>query len=198
MIVIFVESFSVVDSQRVGKMHNYLSGFDAIAADGLTYTNFIANGCTSDTAHIAVLQGVEPWETNEASSDTYKTYKTYTSSLPSFFNSLGYRSVFLSTAPLTFLRQRDFLVGTKFSTIVGEEAFTKEKKYVFDAAPDSVLYQKALSTLHGQREDQPLFLVMQTISSHKPYSSPAGNSERAAFAYSDAELKKFYDQLKKE
>lgn len=69
---------------------------------------------------------------------------------------------------------------------------------MFDAAPDAALYAKALSVIHNQKNNQPLFLAMQTISSHKPYSSPDGNSERAAFAYSDRELKKFYDKLKEE
>lgn len=88
MIVIFAESFSVVDSLDVGGMHDYLPGFDAIAEDGMTYTNFIANGCTSDTAHIALLQGIEPRETNQASSDSYKHYTTYTNALPAFFKNL--------------------------------------------------------------------------------------------------------------
>lgn len=133
-------------------MHNYLSGFDAISRDGLSFSNFIANGCTSDTAHIALLQGIEPWETNEPSSDSYKHYKTFTNSLPDFFNSLGYRTVFLSTAPLSFLHQRQFLQGTSFSTIIGEEAFNDEIKYVFDAAPDASLYAKALSLIHNTQK----------------------------------------------
>ncbi|MEI7478255.1 MAG: hypothetical protein WCJ81_07385 [bacterium] len=48
------------------------------------YTNFAANGCTSDTAHIAVLQGVQPWETPQVQQD-YMRYKSYTLSLPAFF-----------------------------------------------------------------------------------------------------------------
>lgn len=200
VIVIFAESFSLVDSKRAGGAHDYFTGFDQIMADGVTYTNFIANGCTSETSHIALLRGIEPREFN-GSSDAYKNYKTHTESLPVFFNNLGYQTTFLSTAPLTFLHQRDFLKATKFQTIVGEEAFTTGKKYVFDAAPDEQLYAKALDIIHTQRQQssgKPLFLAMQTISSHKPYSSPDGNSERAAFAYSDRMIKAFYDQLKSE
>ena len=198
LIVIFAESFSVVDSKRAGGIYDYLPGFDSIAADGVTFTNFIANGCTSDTSHIALLQGVEPREINQGSSDNYKNYKTYTDSLPVFFEQQGYETKFLSTAPLSFLHQRDFLSGLKFDTIIGEETFLSGPRYVFNTAPDEQLYARALNIVTTQPKDKPLLLAMQTISSHKPYNSPGGNNERMAFAYSDAMLKEFYAKLKEQ
>lgn len=48
---------------------------------------------------------------------------------------------------LDFLNQRDFIKSVKFQHIIGEEAFKEEKKYVFDAAPDNVLYNKALQVI---------------------------------------------------
>lgn len=196
VIVVFAESFSVVDSLRAGGIYDYLPGFDSIAADGITYKNFIANGCTSDTSHIALLQGIEPREVGQSSSDSYKTYKTYTDSLPVFFQQQGYDTLFLSTAPLSFLHQRNFLSGVQFQTIIGEEAFLNGPRYVFNTAPDKQLYDRALNILANHDQSKPLFLGMQTISSHKPYNSPGGNNERQAFAYSDAMLKEFYAQLK--
>lgn len=70
------------------------------------------------------------------------------------------------------------------------------QKYVFNAAPDKDLYDKAISIVRKKDPKKPLFLSLQTISSHKPYNSPAGTSERAAMTYSDMELKAFYEQLK--
>lgn len=156
----------------MGHIHNNLTGFDALSNDGTTFSNFIANGCTSETSHIALLQGAQPREIDQPSSDSYPRYKTYTNPLPAFFNDLGYKTVFVSTVPLSFLNQRKFLSGMNFSTIIGEEAFINQPKYVFDAAPDSALYDKALSVIRAQKGGKPLFLAMQTISSHKPYRSP--------------------------
>lgn len=116
--------------------------------------------------------------------------------MPQFFNSLGYQTTFLSSVPLTFLHQREFLERLDFTTIIGEEAFLTGQKYVFNAAPDGELYNKALDVIRTRDKKKPLFLGLQTISSHKPYSSPGGNSERAAMTYSDLELQQFYDQLK--
>ena len=56
VILVFAESFSTVDSQRAGGLYNNFPLFDKVQADGITFTNFMANGCTSETAHIALLQ----------------------------------------------------------------------------------------------------------------------------------------------
>lgn len=85
-----------------------------------------------------------------------------------------------------------------FKTIIGEEAFLSGPRYVFNTAPDKELYAKALNIITTQPKDKPLFLAMQTISSHKPYNSPGGSNERMAFAYSDAMIKEFYTQLKEQ
>ena len=52
IIIIFAESLSAIDSQKIGGVNNNLPYFDKIQSQGMTFTNFLANGCTSDTAHI--------------------------------------------------------------------------------------------------------------------------------------------------
>ena len=169
--------------------------FDKIQSQGITFTNFLANGCTSDTAHISLLQGIEPrkfaWEQDSA----YTGYKTVADALPTFFNKQGYTTVFVSAAPLTFLDQRTFLSGVGFTQIIGEEAFADRKKYVFDAAPDQDLYTQTLKTVAQQTK--PYFLSLQTISFHKPFNTPYGDTEADAIRYSDKTLYYFYEQLKK-
>jgi phosphoglycerol transferase MdoB-like AlkP superfamily enzyme len=74
--------------------------------------------------------------------------------------------------------------------------FRGQQKYVFDAAPDQVLFKQALTTIKQQKK--PYLLTIQTISFHKPYNTPYGNSESSAIRYSDKMLYYFYQQLKKE
>jgi phosphoglycerol transferase MdoB-like AlkP superfamily enzyme len=148
VILVFAESFSTVDSKRAGGLYNNFPLFDKVQAEGIMFKNFMANGCTSETAHIALLQGVEPRQLPiEKAEGNYYNYANYTNTLPEFFNSLAYKTIFLSTVTLDFLEQRDFLNEMKFQNIIGEEAFKNEKKYVFDAAPDHVLYNKALQLI---------------------------------------------------
>lgn len=197
IVVVFAESFSSIDSLVMGGNRWLLSWFDLIAKDGTVYTNFVANGCTSDSAHIALLQWVEPWETNQLQQN-YLRYKSYTLWLPAYMSQQGYDTTFLSTASLWFLNQKDFLISLQFDTIIGSEAFKKYKKYAFNAAADELLYQKAEEVIHKTNASwKPQFIVLQTISSHKPYNSPYGNTEEKAFAYSDKQLLDFYRYLQK-
>ncbi len=193
IIVVFAESFSSIDSLYAWGSQNVLSWFDIIARDGMFYNNFIANGCTSDSSHIALLQWVEPWESVNNSQE-YTRYKSYSLWLPAFLSRQWYKTTFLSTTSLWFLGQKDFLSSLQFDTIIWNEAFANRKKYVFRAAPDEAIYQEAQKIVLAQK-DKPLFLVLQTISSHKPYDTPKGNTELAAMTYSDQELLKFYRQL---
>jgi arylsulfatase A-like enzyme len=61
IILLFAESLSQVDSLYAGGLKNLFPNYDRAARHGIIMTNFISNGCTSDSAHVAVLQGVDPW-----------------------------------------------------------------------------------------------------------------------------------------
>lgn len=193
IIVVFAESFSSIDSLYAWWSDNLLSWFDTIARDGTFYTNFIANGCTSDSSHIALLQWIEPWETT-TSQQEYTRYKSYTLWLPAFLNNQWYTSTFVSTTPLWFLSQKDFLTSLQFDKIIDSESFPTWKKYVFRAAPDEALY-KETEKLLLTKSSKPQFIALQTISSHKPYDTPDGDDEVSAFRYSDEQLLAFYREL---
>ncbi|MCX6822470.1 MAG: sulfatase-like hydrolase/transferase [candidate division SR1 bacterium] len=195
VIIVFEESFSTIDSLKNGGVNNNMPYFDEMQSDGMTFTNFLANGCTSDTAHVGLLQGVDPWKFTRQEGDAYTGYKAPTESLPKFFAEQNYTPIFLSTATLGFLNERDFISSVGFSSIEGEETFRNQPKYVFDAAPDQVLFKQALTTIAQQKK--PYLLALQTISFHKPYNTPYGKTEASALRYSDKMLYYFYQQLKK-
>jgi len=198
VILVFAESFSTVDSKRSWGLFDNLPLFDKIQSQGTTFTNFMANGCTSETAHIALLQGIEPWENPLMNSvQAYDKYANETDSLPDFFNKLKYQTTFISSVSLDFLHEYDFLSGMKFKTIIGEDAFKGKRKYVFDAAPDQDLYNKTIETVKEYQADQiPYFVALQTISSHKPYNTPYGTNEEDMFSYTDKSIYAFYQKLK--
>ena len=193
--MVFAESLSPIDSLRVGWLHDNLPYFDLIQRQGITFTNFIANGCTSDTAHIWLLLGVEPLKFMWSQTSAYSWYKSYTNTLPQFFSTQWYTPTFISSVNLEFLNQKAFLSWIGFTTIIGEEAFTGKKQYVFDAAPDTDLYNKTLETIKQQND--PYLIVLQTISFHKPYNTPYGSTQADALRYADKSLYYFYLQLKK-
>ena len=195
VIIVFAESLSAVDSLRDGGTQDNLPYFDKIQAQGITFKNFVANGCTSDTAHIALLQGVEPWKFAWQQDGAYTWYISYTEALPKFFAQQWYTPIFISSVDMDFLNQRAFLSEIGFTTLIGDEAFKNKKKYVFDAAPDQSLYTKTLEII--QQQKHPYLVALQTISFHKPYDSPYGSTEKDALRYADKSLYYFYQQLKK-
>lgn len=194
IIVIFAESISAVDSLRAWGIYNKMPKLDKIQEDGITFTNFFAHGCTSDSAHVAFLEWTEPRQTF-SKSGAYDRYKSYRWNLPDFFNTQGYDTAFFSTVSLSFLDQRSFLEKMGFQKLRGEEYFEDKPKYVFQSAPDQYLYDKVLDEI--QQEDQPFFYAMQTISSHHPYDTPYGKTLDEALGYTDDALDDFYQQLKK-
>lgn len=195
IILLFAESLSTVDSKRAWGLYNNLPLFDKIQAEGITFTNFIANGCTSETAHIATLQGIEPREYPRIDTNQdYDAYAGYMESLPVFLQKEGYDTTFISTVTLDFLNQKQFLSWLHYQTIIGEEAFKKEKKYVFNAAPDLSLYNKTLEVISWSTK--PFFITLQSISSHRPYDTPYGQSPQQMFSYVDKSLYTFYQKLK--
>lgn len=194
LIIIFAESLSPIDSLAVGGKNNNLPNFDKIASSGMTFTNFINNGFTSDTAHIALLEGIQPiWPRA-----SYVSHRGYLESLPKFLNNQGYGTTFLSAVSLSFLNQRQYLKSLNFTEIVWEEAFSGKDTYVFNAAADGDLYAKAEEIVISNEflhKNKPFVLIMQTISFHKPYWTPQGNTEKDALKYADDELWNFYKFL---
>lgn len=193
VIVLFIESFSLIDS-RLWWVNNNLPAFDDIAQDGLTFTNFISNGCTSDSAHVATLFGAWPWSSKIVAWGHYETFTSDFTWLAHFFNALDYETYFVSTASLAFQDQYSFLENAWFENIIGDEAFLWEKTYAFDSAPDAVLYDKILETV--RQEDRPFFLSSQTISTHLPYNSPYGQQPDEVWKYANDALADFYAWLK--
>ena len=194
VILVFAESISAIDSANVG-WNNKMPWFDQIQRDWITFTNFITNWTTSDTAHIATLLWVLPLRNMRLEGTPYSWYKLKMKALPDYLNSQWYMTTFISTASLNFLKQRDFLSWAWFQKIIWEEEFEDKKTYTFEAAPDRDLYDRDLQEI--QVQTWKYFIWLQTISFHKPYNTPYWETESLALKYSDDELYRFYQELQK-
>jgi len=192
IIVLFAESRSAIDSLRAWWLYDHFPKFDQIQADGVTFTNFLAHGCTSDASHIAFLQGTEPWAST-LPGGAYEKYKNHRWYLPAYFQNYGYDTQFFSTVSLDFLDQRSYLEKLWFDTIRGEEYFEDIPGYVFDAAPDKYLYDKTITQL--QNTNDPFFFILQNVSGHHPYNTPYGRTFASAMRYSDDTFSDFYQAL---
>ncbi len=192
IILIFAESLSAIDSANVG-WNNNMPKFDEIQRNWITFTNFVTNWTTSDTAHISTLLWVVPLINMRMDNTPYSGYKLKMQALPEFLNNQWYATTFVSAASLNFLKQRDFLSWAWFQKIIWEEEFDRNEKYTFESAPDGDLYKKVLQEVQAQTWKY--FIWLQTISFHKPYNTPYWKTEELALKYSDDELYNFYQRL---
>lgn len=192
IILVFAESLSAIDSANMG-WNDKMPRFDQIQKDGITFTNFVTNWTTSDTAHVSTLLGVVPLINMRMWNTPYSWYKLKMEALPDYLNNQWYMTTFISAASLNFLKQRDFLSWVWFQKIIGEEEFEDKKTYTFESAPDWELYNRVLEEVQSQTWKY--FIWLQTISFHKPYDTPLWKTEELALQYSDEELYKFYQSL---
>jgi glycerophosphoryl diester phosphodiesterase len=196
IILIFAESFSPEYSLHNGWLYDYMPHADQIQKDGITFTNYMAPGCVSEHAHTSLLQGIIPISYGDLfSQDGYTAFSADHDTLPSFFNKQNYNTTFISTAPLSFLNQREYLKKVWYQNIIGEEAFSWKQQRAFSAASDAELYKKT-EELITKKTEKPYFLTLQTISSHQPRHSPYWNTVADTFRYTDDQLGNFYEQLK--
>ena len=199
IIVIFAESFEPkYSSANSSGLYDYLPKFDALQKDGIKYTNFFAPWCVSEHAHISFLQWLFPISYGWAFQNKwYQRFDGYVDSLPTFLNNYGYDTTFLSTVSLKFLNQYSYLDTMWFTNIIGDEVFHGIKDYTFLAAPDKSLYSYAFNLVEKKLEStQPFFLNVQTISTHLPWNTPYGKTEKDAWRYADDTLSNFYSQLR--
>ena len=192
IILVFAESVSAIDSANVW-WNNNMPYFDQIQKEWITFTNFVTNWTTSDTAHISTLLWVVPLINMRLDNSPYSGYKLKIPALPEFLNTQWYNTTFISSASLNFLKQRNFLSMAWFHNIIWEEAFEGKKTYTFESAPDWDLYDRVLQEVKVQTWKY--FIWLQTISFHKPYDTPYWKTESLALQYSDEELFRFYQWL---
>ena len=113
---------------------------------------------------------------------------------------MGYRTCFLTTGDLGFTNKGTWLESIGFDDVEGiETPFYKEwPKFAFNAPPDEALFAYAIRKIGNLNSDQqPYFMVLETVTSHLPFLDPEGksNTEKAVINYVDRQLGVFYTSL---
>lgn len=200
VILVIVESLSSCHSQFFSGINNYTPHLDAIAKKNLGFTNFFANGFTTEHGLIALLLGEVPLPIVGAERhDAFEGYYQK-ESVATFLNRVGYKTCFLTTGDLGFTNKGVWLARIGFDAVEGAEtSFYKEwPSFAFNAAPDEALFAYAIKRIGNLNSDQqPYFMVLETVTSHLPFLDPEGksNTEKAVITYVDRQLGVFYNRL---
>jgi lipoteichoic acid synthase len=201
IIVLVVESWSPYQSKLLSGIEDWTPKLDQLALDNHYFSQFFANGFTTNNGLISSLTSIQldaVFENPFLRDDSFEATWHFPESIPNLVKNYGYTSAFLTTGPLDFTGKGPWLESLKFDYVEGNEAaFYKDwPKISFQAASDEALFKRSLEWISNQQK--PFFLAIENVSTHPPYIDPvSGNrSMEKAFNFFDREAYSFYNQLK--
>ncbi|MEZ5464472.1 MAG: LTA synthase family protein [Lysobacteraceae bacterium] len=176
VILLMIESLSSYHSALLGSPRNDVPELDALAEQHRYFTQFMANGFTTDMGMIALLSGELPVRSigRRSSLHAFAGFGDQQHAVPLLLDQSGYYSAFFTTGNLSFLDKRPWLESLGFDHVEGHEAryYDGMPRFTFGAAEDSALYGRFLEWMERWRlrdSTTPLFASLLTVESHPPY-----------------------------
>ncbi|MDQ6761009.1 MAG: sulfatase-like hydrolase/transferase [Bacteroidota bacterium] len=203
VIFIILESYTAKLVGCLGGEPGVTPNIDKIASEGLLFTNIYAAGDRSEKGQVAVLSGYP----NQAITSIIKT-PTKTQHLPSINKSLekeGYHTSYTYGGELEFANIKSYLLNVGFKTLVSKYSFEPSERNTSWGVHDHIVLNRFFQNIN--KEQQPFFATIFTLSSHEPYDVPMsprfkGNDETTLFknsvAYTDSCVGNFINKLKKD
>jgi phosphoglycerol transferase MdoB-like AlkP superfamily enzyme len=201
IIIIILESYTAKWVGCLGGVPGVTPNLDSIAADGLLFTNIYAAGDRSEKGQVAILSGYP----NQAITSIIKT-PTKTRQLPSINQTLekiGYQSSYTYGGELEFANIKSYLINIGIDKLVDKYSFPISERTTSWGVHDQYVFDRFYKDI--QKEKQPFFATMFTLSSHEPYDVPmkpkfAGKDETTLFKnsvyYTDSIIGSFIRRFK--
>ncbi len=204
IVLLMVESLSSHHSQLFSGLNNWTPKLDQLAKENTAFTNFFANGFTTEDAEISLLTGrlplYPPSSYTDGGGTSFNGFYQSPQSLPKLLNQLGYQTDFLTSADLSFSNTGKWAKSLGFDHVEGHEhpSYNNWPRYHFKSVPDEALFNRLLSRIEETR-DSPYLAFVKTVSTHHPYINPQNNkrSEQEAIQYADQQIANFYQALKR-
>ncbi|MDP4284115.1 MAG: sulfatase-like hydrolase/transferase [Bacteroidota bacterium] len=203
IIFIILESFTAKWIGCLGGVPHVTPNLDSIAANGLLFTNIYASGDRSEKGQVAVLSGYP----NQAITSIIKTpTKTrQLSSINQALEKIGYLSSYTYGGELEFANIKSYLINIKMDQLIDKYSFPVSERTTSWGVHDQYVFNRFYNDI--QKEKQPFFATMFTLSSHEPYDVPMkpvfkGKDETTLFKnsvyYTDSVIGNFMAKLKKD
>ncbi|MDE6515732.1 MAG: LTA synthase family protein [Bacteroidales bacterium] len=195
ILLIILESFSAHLMGSLGG-EPVAVHLDSLAAEGVLFTNFYANGTRTDKGLVAILSGYPAQPTTSIMKYPHKSQ-----SLPGLARSLGragYEAHYYYGGDVNFTNMQSYLRSSGFSEIISDVDFPLNQQLSKWGVPDQWVFRRLLDDLTAEAEATagartpgraPHFRVLQTSSSHEPFDVPYhrfDNPRVNAFAYTDS------------
>ena len=201
IVLIMLESWTADVIGSLGAEKGIAPCFDELAAQGILFTDFYANGYRTSFGIAAVLSGFP--STPEGSILNRPNKMERLPTLAGTLKANGYATSFYYGGDTHFDDMNAFFVHSKFDTVTNKSSFAAKDMNSKWGVHDHVLFERVLGDL--ARQPEPFFSAMLTISSHEPFEVPMktvfnGTDQPAMFKnaihYTDKSLKTFIDKAR--
>ena len=206
VVILMVESLSNYQSKLFSGLNNWTPNLDRIAQQHQWYSQFYANGYTTEDAEVAMLTGKLPLHNPETvlfseHKGFFGFWSKQSQSLPYLFRNAGYQSEFVTSSDLSFTDTGAWMRHIGFERILGSEqqAFVGKTRLHFNSVGDQYLLSEVAhqlkQKLSAQKRSQ--FIFIKTVSGHAPYYHPETGSRQEAevVSYVDQQIGAFYQAL---
>jgi phosphoglycerol transferase MdoB-like AlkP superfamily enzyme len=175
LIFLFLESFSAKDVGALGSKMGATPVFDMLEKEGVLFTNFYSTGVQTTRSVISSLFGIMPRYTKKAVQSDDPELPLI--GIADLLNMRGYLSAYFHNGSLDFEGKTDFFSKHGYSEIYGREDILEKFPHAEKTSwgiHDEYLMQFVTDWMSQKdKEKQPVFLTMFTVSIHHPYLVPS-------------------------
>jgi arylsulfatase A-like enzyme len=179
IVFIFLESFRAKNVGCLGAKKGVTPCFDALAKKGILFTQFYANGTSTESALWSTFFGIPQvfhkqgaiWETNYTNPN-YEKHSLI--SLADILKKEGYANLLLDASSLALDKKGFFLKNHGFDHVIGKEELPPLFSHNSSSSwgiDDEHLFSFAVEKIKNHKTS-PLFTSIFTISNHHPWKSP--------------------------
>lgn len=203
LIFIVLESFRAKNIGCLGATLPLSPHFDALAKEGILFSQFHSASNLTSCCLIASLFGISPAPVH-GHLGQYVNMPLH--GLPKILSGSGYHSALIQGGHISFDHGAEFFQAQGFKTLIGKRDIEKERGASSGSSwgiHDEHLMNYAASWL--EKQSSPTFLTLFTITNHHPWTIPAdwapppeakGTPFYESYAYTDWALGLFIEQLR--
>ncbi len=205
IIILVIESFSAYHlNSLINRTDQYTPFIEKIAKNNTYFSNFFANGFTTDGGLISLMTGRTPIPSigRYRSVDAFQGFDCIEDSFPIFMKSQGHETLFFSNGSLEFTNLGGWAKSIGFDYIEGPDYpfYQNFEKGLFGSVEDKALFLRVINWMDQRKTSstQPFSAVLMTHSTHPPFIDPStkSNIEVNVYQYMDSAVNSFYTELK--
>jgi hypothetical protein len=198
IVLVVVESLSACHSRLFCGLNDFTPNLDRLARRSAYFTNFYANGYSTDTALVALLTGHVPIPT-AGWSGGYGAFADADGDFHRWLASRGYHTAFFTTGDTGIAGRDQWLKALGIGHVEGAEHpfYNGMPRASFNAAEDKALIDRFLQW-HGEpRGRAPFMATLLTVATHPPFVLPATGvrSEAESFREMDRQVARLASTL---